>query len=252
MLSAAIALSPGPRCAVAPTAPTMCGRYTLRSRAELLQQVFGLPSLPGLEPRYNIAPSQPVPVVRVGPEGRALEQMRWGLVPFWAEDPAVGNRMINARAETAATKPAFREPFRRRRCLMPADGFYEWQETGSGRKQPWFLCLPDGEPFAFAAIWDRWRGTGGTELRSCCLLTTGPNDVVEPIHDRMPVLLAGSDARTWLDEDAGVDDLLGLCRPYAGAMKATPVTVRVNDPAHDAPDCLEPISRPPVERRLFD
>lgn len=224
----------------------------MRSPAELLQQLFGLPALPGIGPRYNIAPSQPVPVVLQGADGRTLETMRWGLVPYWADSPAIGNRMINARSETAATKPAYREPFRRRRCLLPADGFYEWERLDSGRKQPWYLSLQDGAPFAFAGLWDRWSPPGGQErLLSCCLLTTEPNDAVAPIHDRMPVLLTGDALAGWLDPDAEPDDLLSLCRPFPGPMRTTPVSVRVNDPVNDDPDCLEPVSRPPAAPRLF-
>lgn len=230
----------------------MCGRYTLRSPAETLAQLFGLPPLPGIGPRYNIAPSQPVPAVRASGEGARADPLRWGLIPFWADDPAIGYRLINARAETVAAKPAYREPFARRRCLVPADGFYEWEKLDSRRKQPWFLALRDDEPFAFAGLWDRWEGEGGA-IESCTFLTTRPNERVAPIHDRMPVILTGPALGRWLDPEAPADELLELCAPLpADRMVATPVSLRVNDPAHDAPDCLDRVAVAPRTPSLFD
>jgi putative SOS response-associated peptidase YedK len=215
----------------------MCGRYTLKTRAGALAEHFDLPEVPVLTPRYNIAPSQPVAVVRGGPE---LAQMRWGLIPAWADDPAIGHRMINARAETVAERPAFRAAFRRRRCLVLADGFYEWQRQ-DGRKQPFYFRLRDGGPFAFAGLWERWE-KGDEPIESCTLLTTEANAVVDPVHDRMPVVLDPGDYRRWLDPRVDrPDELQPLLRPYPAAqMVAHPVGLLVNDPRRDEPRCIEP------------
>lgn len=231
----------------------MCGRFTLRSLAESLRQVYGLAHLPDIGPRYNIAPSQPIPVVRDARDGRRLEELRWGLVPHWADDPSIGNRMINARAETVADKPAYREAFRQRRCLVAADGFYEWERIGNGRKQPWFVRLKSDGPFAFAGLWERWRDPrqGGT-LESSAFLTTEPNELVAPIHDRMPVILVGEAMEAWLDPDTTETSLHELLEPLEpGAMEAHPVSVHVNDPAHDDARCLRPVNRAPDNRKLF-
>lgn len=232
----------------------MCGRYTLKTPAEVLAQLLRLPALPGLRPRYNIAPSQPVLVVRQEPEGeRRAGEVRWGLVPWWADDPAIGNRMINARTETVASKRAYREPFRQRRCLVAADGFYEWQRTGGPRKQPWYLTLEDERPFAFAGLWDRWRDPSGAALESCVILTTAANDLVAPIHDRMPVILDGTALDLWLDAAASAHDLLAACRPFAtAAMRAVPVSPHVNDPAREGPACVEPVTAAARASSLFD
>ena len=174
----------------------MCGRFTLRAPASVIAEQFALFEVPPFTARFNIAPTQPVPVIRMrpGPSLRArrgsreLVWLRWGLVPGWAKDPAIGSRLINARAETAAEKPAFRTALRQRRCLVAADGFYEWQQAGR-TKQPYFIHLRDDRPFAFAGLWEAWEGADHAWLETCTLLTTGPNDVVRPIHDRMPVIL---------------------------------------------------------------
>jgi putative SOS response-associated peptidase YedK len=221
----------------------MCGRFALFSPEEILAAMFGLEGAGFPPPSYNIAPSRAVAAVRIAPEGRAgreLVLLRWGLVPSWAKDPAIGNRMINARAETAPEKPAFRSAFRRRRCLVPADGFYEWREAGA-RKQPYFVRMADGKPFAFAGLWERWEGPAG-EVVSCALLTTGPNDLLAPIHDRMPVILSSADYGPWLDpENQAAATLLPLLRPFPpDAMVAFPVRTLVNSPAADDPRCIEP------------
>jgi len=170
----------------------MCGRFTLRAPASVVAEQFALFDVEPFTPRFNIAPSQSVAVVRITPAAaeatRELAWLRWGLVPSWADDPAIGNRLINARAETAHQKPAFRAAFRRRRCLVPADGFYERRRTGSG-KQPYFFRLRDDRPFAFAGLWESWEGVDNSAVESCTLLTTEPNELMRPIHNRMPVIL---------------------------------------------------------------
>jgi len=222
----------------------MCGRFTLSNPdAEQLAAQFGVAALPDLRPRYNIAPTQPVAAVRRA-AGKAIREMallRWGLVPAWAKDPTIGVRLINARAETAAEKPSFRVAFRRRRCLIVADGFYEWQKQQSG-KQPYYIRLRGGRLFAFAGLWERWTGPDGQEIESCTLLTTAPNDLLRPIHKRMPVILHPDDYALWLDPAVGDRQRLQpLLRPYPAAeMEAYPVSRRVNNPRNDDPRCIEP------------
>ena len=223
----------------------MCGRFTLRAPASVVAQQLGLLEVPLLEPRYNVAPSQTVAAVLVaaaaGAPRRELAWLRWGLVPAWAADASIGNRLINARAETAADKPAFRAAFRRRRCLVVADGFYEWQRLERG-KQPYFFRLRDDRPFGFAALWEAWERAGQARIESCTLLTTTANELVRPVHDRMPVILPPSAYERWLDpavEDAGA--LLPLLAPYASEqMTATAVGALVNSPSHEDPRCIEP------------
>ena len=228
----------------------MCGRFTLRAPVSVVAEQFAVFEVPPFEPRFNIAPTQPVPVIRLAPHGNPPERefvlLRWGLVPAWAKDPAVGNRMINARSETVATKPAFRAAFRRRRCLVAADGFYEWQRTGK-RKQPYFISLRDDRPFAMAGLWESWEGPGHAAIESCTILTTEPNDLMRPIHDRMPVILPPDTYRQWLDpavqDPQHIEPLMG---PYsADAMVALKVSTYVNRPGNDGPQCIEP------ERDLF-
>ncbi|MBT8486931.1 MAG: SOS response-associated peptidase, partial [Phycisphaerae bacterium] len=193
----------------------MCGRYALMSAAELVAELCGLSSLPPAIRRYNIAPTQRAPVVRQTDDGeRRLDQLFWGLVPWWAKDPKIGTRMINARSETAAEKPAFREALQRRRCLVPADGFYEWRKREGG-KQPHFIRRRDHGPLAFAGLWEGWRDGAGESMESFTILTTRPNDLVAPLHDRMPVILDRDDFAAWLDpetHDTGaIRSLLGPC-----------------------------------------
>ena len=222
----------------------MCGRFTLSTDPEDLARAFGVVDLPQLSPRYNVAPSQPVAAVRVvvedGVGQRQVRLLRWGLVPSWAKDLRVGNRMINARSETAAGKPAFRRAFRSRRCLVLADGFYEWRRRGKER-QPHYVTMKDDRPFAFAGLWERWiNPEDGEVVDSCTLLTCGPNELVEPVHDRMPVILATADHDLWLDpkqDDAEV--LQPLLRPFpAGEMTVRRVSERVNSPRNDDPSCV--------------
>ena len=223
----------------------MCGRFTLTTPGDTLAEIFELSEVPDLPPRYNIAPSEPVATVRLpsGNAPRELVLLRWGLIPHWAKDPGVGARMINARSETVATNPAFRSAFRRRRCLVPATGFYEWQRQ-ERRKQPVYIRMHDGQPFAFAGLWEHWEGPEGTPIESCTLLTTQPNDLVRPVHDRMPVILDPKDYELWLDPD--VQDparLQPLLRPYASEqMVAYPVSQLVNNPANDVPETIEPLA----------
>jgi putative SOS response-associated peptidase YedK len=218
----------------------MCGRYALVVAGDgSLQRRFSLEELlDDPAPRFNVAPTQTLPVV-VRHSPNHLETMRWGLIPSWAKDPSVGNRMINARAETVAEKPAFRRPFRSRRCLVPASGFFEWKREGTG-KQPYFIHLTDEPLFAFAGLYDIWHDPQGQEVRSYTILTTDANDLMAPIHDRMPVILAREDEDDWLDPDIREPErLLPLLRPYpARAMEAYPVSRAVNSPMHDAPDVL--------------
>jgi putative SOS response-associated peptidase YedK len=231
----------------------MCGRFTLRAPASVVAEQFALFDVEPFAPRFNIAPSQSVAVVRcvAEPAGvrRELALLRWGLVPSWADDPAIGNRLINARSETAAEKPAFRAAFRRRRCLVVADGFYEWQKVNS-HKQPYFIRFRDDRPFAIAGLWESWEGVDHSAVESCVLLTTGPNELMRPIHDRMPVILPRETHDLWLDP--GVEDsprLVPLLVPYpAEPMAAYPIGTLVNNPRHDDPRCIEQIEG---RRELF-
>jgi putative SOS response-associated peptidase YedK len=220
----------------------MCGRFTLTASAQSVKSLFPLLDLAEeLEPRYNVAPTQTVLAVRAGASGKPEGvPLRWGLVPAWAEDPGIGNRLINARSETAAEKPAFRSAFRQRRCLILADGFYEWQKLPGG-KQPFYFRLREGGPFAFAGLWEHWA-RGGRPIESCTLLTTDANDLVRPLHDRMPVILPRERFARWLDpEFKAVPELEALLRPYpAAAMTGYPVATRVNNPRNEGPLCIEP------------
>ncbi|MFO7895209.1 MAG: SOS response-associated peptidase [Longimicrobiales bacterium] len=219
----------------------MCGRFSLGVDTDRLIAEFGITTVAEPhQPRYNLAPTQPVPAVVRGDDGLRLGALRWGLVPYWADDPSIGSRMINARSETVAEKPAFREPFRHRRCWVLADGFYEWQEE-AGQKVPVHFHRPGREPFAFAGLWDRW-GDGDDRVVSCTLLTTEPNEAVRPVHDRMPVILPTEDRDRWLDPDADPAALERLLAPYPGPLGAHRVSTRVNSPANDDPSLIEPIS----------
>jgi putative SOS response-associated peptidase YedK len=220
----------------------MCGRFSLYTPVRDLAEWLGLPEVPSLEPRYNVAPTQPVAAVRAGPGGgREFVTLRWGLVPPWSTDRAIGNRHINARAETAADKPSFRSAFRQRRCLVPADGFYEWRAAG-GRKQPIHFRLKGGGPFAFAGLWERWQAPGGPAVESCAILTTAANDLVQQAHDRMPVILDPTGYEAWLDPSVcDPPALAAWLRPYpADAMTACPVGPWVNNPRSEGPACLAP------------
>jgi putative SOS response-associated peptidase YedK len=219
----------------------MCGRFALFAGPEELAKAFGVSIEDvALPPRYNIAPTQTVPVVRTTDGGRRLAPMHWGLIPPWAKDAAMGSRMINARAETVTEKPAFRVAFRSRRCLIPASGFYEWQARGRG-KVPHFIRRQDGGLLALAGLWERWAPAGAEPVESCTILTTAANKLMQPIHDRMPVIVAPDDLPTWLGEVPTAPGALGaLLRPCPPeALVAYPVSTYVNAPAHDDPKTLD-------------
>src|SRR5688572_8927166 len=215
----------------------MCSRYFLDADGNIIAYTFRVPQNPRVQRRYNIAPTQEAPVVRVDAEGaRELAILRWGLVPSWAKDIGVGNKMINARGESVAEKPAFREALRKRRCLVPATGFFEW-EGPPGRKQPFAITVPEAPVFAFAGLWESWRPAGGEPVQTFTIVTTDANDAVAAIHDRMPVILAPGDADTWLAGD--LERARALLKPFAGEVKLRPVTRRMSDPRAEGPECLD-------------
>jgi len=233
----------------------MCGRFRLSRRKQLVEEYFE--SAPGEEdwsPRYNIAPTQPVAVIRQNPTEptRELSVVRWGLVPSWAKDSSGAAHMINARSETASEKPAFRDALKFRRCLIPADGFYEWQRSGR-TKQPYCFEVVGGKLFAFAGLWDRWRDPSGNPVETCSILTTTPNDVTAPVHDRMPVILDPDCYDLWLDP--GMSDVRvvsDLLTPYdARLMRCYPVSTRVNHTANDDEECSAPVELAPIQNNLF-
>jgi len=210
----------------------VCGRYKLSRRKQIIEEHFDTVS--GEEdwsPRYNTAPTQPIPVIRQNAKEpvRELSLMRWGLIPSWAKDASGAAKMINARSETAATLPAFRDAMKSRRCLIPVDGFYEWMRTGK-TKQPYCFEVNDGALFAFAGIWDRWKDPSGQWVKSCSILTTTPNAVTSPVHDRMPVILDPDSYDLWLDPGmSNVGEVSNLLRPYdARLMRSYPVSARIN------------------------
>ena len=218
----------------------MCGRFTLVSPYVAVTERFHAPAPAALRPRYNIAPGQDVLCV-VADGARRFEPMRWGLIPSWAKDPAIGHRLINARAETLAEKTSFRLAFAKRRCLIAADGFYEWRPVGK-RKVPAYVFLKSGKPFGLAGLYETWQAPDGNEICTCTIVTTGANDLVRLIHDRMPVIVPEGVEDRWLDPAEGdLGRLQALLTPYPAAeMDAYDVTPAVNSTAHDAPDCILP------------
>lgn len=228
----------------------MCGRYSITAPSEAVQRHFQVLERPNLPPRYNLAPTQDAPVVRLGEDGaRHLVSLRWGLVPFWADDPSVASRMINARSESTAEKPAFRAAFRRRRCLVAADGFYEWKapEKKGGRKQPYRIALKDGDLFAFAGLWERWepKEDGGEALETFTILTTEANSKLAEIHPRMPVILPPERYDLWLDPDADTESLRKVLGPFPeDDLNAYAISTRVNAVVNDDPDVVEPLNGP--------
>ncbi|MDQ3813240.1 MAG: SOS response-associated peptidase [Armatimonadota bacterium] len=235
----------------------MCGRYTLHHSTEEVAERFAVQQivLP-LTARYNIAPSQPVAVVaqgkpetqKNGEDVRWLDAMKWGLVPFWAKDPDIGNRLINARAETLAEKPAFKAALKRRRCIIPADGFYEWKREGN-RRVPLRIHRSDNGLFGFAGLWEEWQSPDGSPLRTCTIVTTEPNDLMASIHNRMPAILRPEEESLWLDTSLNdVPDILKLLKPYPDAeLTAHPVSRRVNSPNVDDPGCIVPVEAESVQ-----
>ena len=215
----------------------MCSRYFLDADGNIIAYTFRVPPDDRVGRRFNIAPTQEAPVVRVNAEGaRELALLRWGLVPSWAKDLGVGNKMINARGESVAEKPAFREALRKRRCLVPATGFFEW-EGPPGRKQPFAITVPAVPVFAFAGLWESWRPAGGEPVQTFTIVTTDANEAVAAIHDRMPVILAPDEADQWLGGD--VDQARALLRPFAGDVRLRAVTRRMSDPRAEGPECLD-------------
>jgi len=236
----------------------MCGRYSLTTPVEGLRSLFEFPEQPNLEPRYNIAPTQEVAAVRAAPPagategavgqtgagaGRHLVLLRWGLIPSWGKDPYIGARMINARAETLTEKPAFRSAFRKRRCLVAADGFYEWQQRGTGPKQPYRIAARNSGPFAFAGLWERWRNPAeGHDVESCTIVTTEANERLRAIHHRMPVILAPEAYDLWLDPETPGTQAQALLGPAPSEWFTTfRVSPKINSPANDDPALIEPL-----------
>jgi putative SOS response-associated peptidase YedK len=232
----------------------MCGRYRLSRRKQLVEEYFDSTGEDDWSPRYNIAPTQPVPVIRQHPKEpvRRLSLMKWGLIPNWARDASIASGTINAKSETAATKPAFRDAMKSRRCLIPADGFYEWSRTGKA-KQPYCFEVAEGELFAFAGLWDGWKDASGQWVKTCSILTTTPNAVTSAIHDRMPVILSPDDYDVWLDPGmTNVQVVSELLKPYdAKAMRCYPVSTRINHVANDDEECSRPVELAQVQDRLF-
>lgn len=218
----------------------MCGRYALSIDPAALSAYFALDACEPYAPRWNIPPGTDIPVIRLSPEGRRVAHcLRWGLVPHWAKDPTIGPRLTNARAESVADKPAFRPAFARRRCLIPASGFYEWKAEGR-RKQPYYISLRDGSPLAMAGLWESWKFPTGEILRSCTIITTAANELMQPIHDRMPAIISPEDWQTWLA--AAPEAARHLLAPFPSEpLQAWPVDGRVSKASNDDPGLIEPL-----------
>lgn len=222
----------------------MCGRFSLNADPTQLKKMFPWLTIPDeMQPRYNVAPTQPVAVVPNDGQDK-LDFFVWGLIPSWAKDPQMGSRMINARSETVDEKPSFRAGFRRRRCLVLADGFYEWKRTpGTKSKTPMYISMKSKDTFALAGLWEIWHAKDGSEVRSCTIITTEPNDFLKEIHNRMPVILPPDTYRFWLDTgEPDTAELKALLKPFPSeGMTAYPVSKAVNNPANDVPACIQPI-----------
>jgi putative SOS response-associated peptidase YedK len=222
----------------------MCGRYTLRVSPAELAEIFGVLETIEWSPRYNIAPTQMVAAVRPVEQGsgRELALVKWGLIPFWAKDAKIASSLINARAETVATKPAFRAALKKKRCLIPADGFYEWQTIpGQKTKQPYFIGVRDVPVFAFGGLWEHWTSPEGTRVDTCTIITTDANELMRQVHTRMPVILDPADYSRWLDRDRqDPQEVLPLLKPFpAEKMQLVPVSTLVNSPRNDKPECVQ-------------
>jgi putative SOS response-associated peptidase YedK len=218
----------------------MCGRFAQRSDPTRLAKEFKVAEVPQVEARYNVAPTQEILAVRELADGREMSFFKWGLVPSWAKDTSMSARLINARSETIEEKPSFRDAFRKRRCIIPADGFYEWQRT-EGRKQPFFFRMREESPFGLAGLWERWEGEGGQAINSCTMMTTEANEVLRPVHDRMPVILHPDGYDAWLDTDVRKLDLIKeMLRPYpAEEMTSYPVSMAINSPRNQGAELME-------------
>lgn len=223
----------------------MCGRFTQRKPKEVIAKQFGVDVDDELEPRFNVAPTQRVAAVRAaqGGGGREFVPLKWGLIPSWAKDASMGAKLINARSETVTEKPSFREAFKRRRAIIPADSIFEWRRT-EGRKQPYYFQMRDGSLFGFAGLWDSWRNEEGDVVETCSILTTGANDIFRPVHERMPVVLHPESYDEWLSDDPrGVESLKELLRPYPSSeMIAYPVSPGVNSPQNQGEELIEQIT----------
>jgi putative SOS response-associated peptidase YedK len=233
----------------------MCGRYRLSAKERYLRDHFGLDEDPSWTPRWNLAPTQNVPIIRQDRKEpkRTFGLVRWGLIPFWAKDRPIGFKTINAMSETAAEKPAFREAMKQRRCLVPADGFYEWLKLGPRDKQPYNIGMIDDSVFAFAGLWERWRDPVADVVETCTILTVKPNSLAAEVHDRMPAILRAEDYDLWLDP--GVTDAAHVTeclRPFdARLMKKYPVSTRVNRPENDDEECAREVLPVVAEQKLF-
>lgn len=219
----------------------MCGRFTLQYSAEMLAQIFGAKVSQDITPRYNIAPTQQSPVVRISPTDNQLhiDYLKWGLIPSWAKDPTIGSKMINARSETVDEKPSFKSALKHRRCIIPASGFYEWQEV-DGKKHPLYIKLKDDSLMMFAGIWDHWKSPEGEVIESFSMLTTISNELIKPLHERMPVILVPGNKDIWLDSLISDPEQLRLFfTPYpSDMMDMYPVSDLVNSPRNDKPECI--------------
>lgn len=226
----------------------MCGRYAITTAPEAMRRLFGYPEMPNFPARYNVAPTQPIPIVRVVEGKRQFALVRWGLLPSWVKDPKTFTLLINARGETVTEKPAFRNAMKRRRCLIPADGFYEWKRDGA-IKRPHYIRRKDGAPFAFAGLWETWMGPNGEEMESAAIVTTTANQILAPIHDRMPVILTPDAYEMWLDT-ANVDSktAMALIAPAQNELfEAFEISPLVNRVANDGPQVQEPFTAPTAE-----
>lgn len=229
----------------------MCGRYTLTANPETIQQAFNLDVLPVLQPRYNIAPTQPVPII-TSEKSKELTIVQWGLIPSWSKDPSIASKLINARAETIEEKPSFRAAFKYRRCLIPADGFFEWKAVGGGKKKPHFIYVGNHEVFAFAGLWESWHSPAGDEVQTCTILTTKPNNLIRTMHHRMAVILDKEDYDAWLSPDAKPAELKHLLRAYPEErINLYEVSTMVNNSRVDAPEILQPVQPLPEQQSLL-
>lgn len=219
----------------------MCGRFSLTTSPIKLTKIFRLSEIPRLDTHYNIFPGSEIAVIKQTDHQRTLDYLHWGLIPPWAEDPKMGYRTMNARAEKVHKSPAFRSAFRNKRCLIPADGFYEWQKLEKGKKQPYYIRSKDEAPFAFAGLWEKWQGKDGKVIESCTIITTESNELIKPIHYRMPLILKPGDYELWLDlEVQEIRPLQVIMKPYPeDKMKAYPVSATVNNPINDIAECID-------------